>query len=112
MKRYKRGFFPWVWVLAFSAAFAGTAQSQRLNNRESNQERRMGGVQSGTETLKDEAPLDGQGPAPGVEGKEKQAPKSNREGNRMGQKMERERSAAPGALDNNSVPTDRNEIRK
>lgn len=97
-------------VLAFSAeADAQTGRSQRLENRQSNQEKRIDQEpRSGAAALKEEVPPAEHGPATKMDRMEKQADKkTRREGNRMGKKMERERSevlSAPGALGNDSVP--------
>ncbi len=99
-------------ILAFSAS-AGIGQAQRLENRESNQQKpieqeRKSGTPSPSE---DEARTEEHGAAVKSDGKVTPSErKSNKESNRMGKKIERERQSpqtAPPALHNNgSLPAD------
>lgn len=114
MKGYRRWLFPSVLMLVFSAAAVETAQSQRLENREANREGWIDQeMKSAGATLTEEQRLKDKGSGTTTDEVEKQGrQKTNKAGNRMGEKMERQRSeglAAPGALNNDSVPSDPNE---
>ncbi len=107
---YRRWLFSSILVLAVSAAAdAQTGSAERLENRQSNQQKRADQeVNSEAAALKEEARPAEHGPGMKMDGMEK-AHTTRREGNRMGRKIERERSqvfSAPGALGNDSVPTD------
>lgn len=116
MAGYRMWLFPSVLVLVFSAASAETAHSQRLENREANREGWIDQeTKSAGSTLIEERRRAEQRAGAETDGMEKQGrKKTNKAGSRMGEKMGRQRSvdlSAPGALNNNSVSSDRNESR-
>lgn len=112
MARDKMWLFPFVLVLVFSAVFAETAYSQRIENREANREGWIDPeTKSAGSTLIEErrrAELAEQKAAANMEGVVRQGRRqANKEGSRTGERTER-RSAdfsVPGALNNRSEPS-------
>lgn len=98
MNGYRRWLFPSVLILVFSAAVAETAHSQRLENREANREGWIDQeMKSAGATLTEEQRLEDKGSGTKTDEVEKQGhQKTNKEGNRMGEKMERQRSGGLG----------------